>query len=251
MDQDKILEETNQSPLKKIKESKSFNDLNKIIIENNIDTNKYNITNNECKDNISTKKSNFFAIKKFLENKKKFLHLNNSDKFVDNKCYCCKNYLIIHELLQYKFIEKYKISSLDNKENNAQKLPSKYIKILFRLKPKLFIGLKFNNYKYLDSLKFNYYINNYNLSFLFETYFYQPDISYDDYIICTICLKDFCPIHTVLNEFFMKKCNCCSKYWNICAWCKNDYLFEQFDFDDKIINEDILCCCFHEPITKI
>jgi hypothetical protein len=188
---------------------------------------------------------------KLLLEIKNNLHLNNSDKFLDNKCYCCKNYLIIHELLQYKFIEKYKKNKEFLDDNIPQQLPSKYIKMLFRLKPKLFSGLNLENYKYLDSLKFNYNINNDNLSFLFETYFYQPNISYDDYIICTICLKDYCPIHTILNEFFMKKCNCCSKYWNICAWCKNDYLFEQFDCNNKIIDEYILCHCFHEQVLQV
>jgi len=221
--------------MKKIKQTNSFDDINEFIIKNDIQN---SIENFDL--------SSYIEPIIFEE-----INLNNSDKFLDNKCYCCKNYLIIHELLQYKFIEKYKKNKEFLDDNIPQQLPSKYIKMLFRLKPKLFSGLNLENYKYLDSLKYNYYINNDNLSFLFETYFYQPNISYDDYIICTICLKNYCPKHTILNEFFMKKCNCCSKYWNICAWCKNDYLFEQFDCNNKIIDEYMLCSCFHEQVLQV
>ena len=279
--------ELEKLPYKKIKESNSIYNLDQFDIDSfdvfiPLELEPDSLYNN------NNSYMHFLAIKLLLEKENHIPFKNDSNKFIDNNCFCCKNYLVIHELVQYKFIEKYnknksqfrtihkinlfnlnlnsitdteistQIDDVFNQINlNPTPYPtpnptpnptpsSKYIKLLYRLKPDIFLNLNLSNYKYLESINFNYCKTQDNLKYIYEIYFYQPDISDYDYINCTICSKKYCPIHIILNEFYMKKCNYCIKYWNICAWCKNDHLINQFNSFDQIIDEDILCMCFHK-----
>lgn len=287
--------EYQESPPKKIKENFSYNSLDTLNLSSNSydQTNQINRFDQKTQSNFDNKTNeentlngsydfkfkNFYEKKKYFElvelkfklQKQNIFHYENiSDKFTNNRCYCCKNYLIIHELEEYKFIEKYnkkkftsnnynnfsnennyssdekKYSGIYNILSNLKpRLSSKYIKILFRLKPELFKHLNLTKYKYIENLPYNYCKNNENLTYLYENYFYQPDINDGDYVKCSICTKEYCNIHIQFNPFYMKKCSFCSKYWSICTWCKYDHLLLQFDFQDNIFDENIVCKCFH------
>lgn len=240
---------------------------------NDLSLNHYKM--NEKTQNIYTKSNKknafyYFSLKLHfqIEDTKTY---NTSLLYKDNDCYCCKNYIIIHPKYQYRFIEKYnknkiypkrlqcsnpfpKIQNsiidfglcLKSEINKPTLRPSpKYIKLLYRLRPELFIYLHRTNYKYIDSLTFHKNINVESYKLLFENYFYQTG-QYNDYINCSICLRKYCNMHYNMNNFYNKKCNYCKKHWTLCSWCKYDHLSENIDFYNNICDEETLCLCFHK-----
>lgn len=182
--------------------------------------------------------------------------LNTSELFLHNECFCCRNYIVIHEKLQYQFIEKYnKYNSsppviefdIQLSENTPpiHRPSSKYIKILFRLHPELFKHINLSHYKYIDRLKIQPYISNDHFAYMFETHFYQTNL---EYIQCSTCRKKYCTMHFSVNKFFMSKCSMCPKYWCICPWCRYDHLYKNISFLDKLLDENLLCMSFHKAL---
>jgi hypothetical protein len=171
---------------------------------------------------------------------------NNIDYSNESFCWCCKNQLVIPCTEIDNFVITY--SNVNKKKFN------KYLLLIFRLCPKLlpfnFIMtnkiLRENVYSYLnlyDNFKYNInertdadistdytiystYITqiNRNISpFVYEIYFYQPSLKYEDYIKCSICHRYQCPMHMYLSNCTFSKCTFCDKKWQVCGWCKPIY----------------------------
>jgi hypothetical protein len=181
------------------------------------------------------------------------LDTNTSELYKYNPCYCCKNYIIIHQDNEFNFINKYYIPNKLNKKYNysTSKSSSKNIKILFRLRPELFDDLNLKYYKYLDGLIPYRFSSSQDMMFQFEILFYSKnnedsELNYYSYdtVSCLICEKKFCQTHMDFNPFYFKKCTLCSKSWCICSWCKYDKLYPYFT-NEELTNIDILCKFFH------
>ncbi len=179
-----------------------------------------------------------------LERKKR--DLNDSIKFKNSLCYCCKNYLIIHPVNEYIFIEKY------NKKNKIKNYrpSSTNIKLLYRLRPELFINLKCENYRYIDNIQINRVRNYEDMIYQYEIYFYdyrEETNNEKDYYTCSICDRNYCEKHLDFNPLHISKCKYCTKRWYICTWCKYDRLCYNLDLDGNL-HEDFekdLCNFFH------
>ena len=238
------------------------------------------------KMNMNNKKkiSYYLYIKQIFEKEKTTPVLNDSKYYQhqhsNHPCFCCRNYILIHEVCQYSFIEKYNKDNMDSRKMDSYSTwrdsppiattlrpPSKYIKILYRLRPDLFKDLDRNQYKYIDRIvPSSSKMTDSNYMCIFENYFYQghPPVgdnsddsdhppteeitNTNDYVVCSVCSKEFCNMHFTMNEFYMEKCKSCTKHWAICPWCRYDYLHENFDIDNKISHEKELCICFHNKL---
>lgn len=171
---------------------------------------------------------------------------NNSDYSNESFCSCCKNQLVIPYTEIDNFVRTH--SNINKKKFN------KYLMLLFRLCPNLlpfnFIMtnkfLREKVYSYLnlhDNFKYNpnertyenintdYTIYSIYLSktnremspFVYEIYFHQVNLKYEDYIKCSICRRYQCPMHMYLSNCLFSKCTYCDKNCIICGWCKPIY----------------------------
>jgi hypothetical protein len=166
-------------------------------------------------------------------------------------CYYCKQNLVIPAGEITKFLNYHVYS----------KKYSKYLLIVFRLFPSIFIGYNILENKFLkkfilDYLSFKEHckfeiefaefaslklINEYELqtrnnlnSHIFENIFYQENLKYTDYIKCDSCKNYLCPMHIYLGNCIYKCCDICNKKWTICGWCKPDF------------NEEYACKYIHQ-----
>lgn len=182
------------------------------------------------------------------------LEMKESDKSsnYDNECFChyCKKYLV---LPQYEILNFLNSHFTFNKN-------SKYLILVFRLCPDIFLDHDIFKNKYLkkyimdylgvnivsESTEFfkdviiNQYfskISNSCNSHVYETLFHQPNLKYIDYVKCDSCKNYMCPKHTYLSNCYFAKCKCCdTKGWSICGWCKPGF------------NEEIACKYLHRMV---
>lgn len=155
-------------------------------------------------------------------------------------CYCCEQNLILPIYEITNFIRHH---LLLNKY-------SKYLIIVFRLCPTIFLDYDVSENKHLKKYILDYIsskdkceidtgnsifanlnlVNQYELctrkssnSHIFEILFHQENLKYTDYIKCDSCKQYLCPMHTYLGNCIYKKCNYCDKRWTICGWCKSEF----------------------------
>jgi hypothetical protein len=184
-------------------------------------------------------------------------------------CFYCKNHMVIPEYEICTFLECHMISHQDNITNNtAFKKYSKYLLLVFRLRPSIFLSHNVMENKYIKNYILDFlgikdkYTNksegrtlmdfeilnqyeaknsnrgNFN-SHIFEILFYQPKLDFIDYIKCDSCKNYLCPMHIYLANCVYKKCEICNeKKWTICGWCKPNF------------NEAIACKYIHKKIEN-
>lgn len=176
-----------------------------------------------------------------------------------NFCVCCKNQLVIPDTEINNFVNAH--------INTTKKKYIKYLLTVFRLCPKMLpfsfiMSNKFLReyiYNYLklpdnfknnlnkrtvldinsDYLVYNTYMTKTNRKitpFVYEIYFHQPNLNYDDYSKCSICCNYICPMHLYLSNSIYSHCNLCGGRWLICGWCKpsfNEYYACKFIHKNK------------------
>lgn len=161
----------------------------------------------------------------------------------NNHCFCyyCKNYLVLAESEISLFLNLHMIL----KKN------SKYLILVFRLCPNIFLNYDIMINKYLRKYILNYlnlpdekfdnkcdnYFNNMMIlnqyfsiinkstnAHIFENLFHQPNLKYGDYLKCDSCKNYMCPKHIYLANCYFAKCKICnSNNWTICGWCKPNF----------------------------
>jgi hypothetical protein len=164
---------------------------------------------------------------------------NNSDTESETEynklCYYCNKELVIPPNEIDNFINKHMY----------KKKKSLYVILVFRLCPSLlpwyfvmnnptlrkiifdFLNIKDDNIN--DYLLYQYYISviNKNItSFVYNIYFNQLKLNYEDHIKCSLCNNYICPMHIYLSNIRYFKCKYCHKKWILCGWCKplfNEY----------------------------
>lgn len=193
--------------------------------------------------------------------------LDKNKDYYSNHLFCkfCSEYKVLPENEISNFID-YHINVLNNNKSIIfKKKILKYLTLVFRVCPNLF---QFDNIIYCDYLRklfFNLigtnekdyislndmYLNNelyYKYiaitkkkmtPFVYEIYFYQPDLKYESYTKCTICKGYMCPIHFYLSNSYCSKCTYCEQYWTVCGWCKDFF------------NEEYACKYIHQNNLKI
>ncbi len=167
------------------------------------------------------------------------LRSNDSTMFSKCNCFCCINYLTIHNNNFMKYIKKYEIE-------NKSKIPrsSTNIKKLFKLKPELFQFIDLSKIRYLKDFDKNNIVNSNTYQHKYEIWMHEKQDN-ETILKCSICCKEFCSTHIDYNPFFHKKCECCDKgNWNICSWCVHDHL-KFFVQDDKLLYEKDFCSILH------
>ena len=169
----------------------------------------------------------------------------------DNECFChyCKNYLVLPQFEILNFLN----SHFTLNKN------SKYLILVFRLCPDIFLDYDILTNKYLkryilnflnitnviyDSIEnfkdivINQYfskVSNSVNSHIYEILFHQSNLKYIDYVKCDSCKNYMCPKHIHLSNCYFAKCKCCNiKSWTICGWCKPEF------------NEKIACKYLHQ-----
>ena len=166
-----------------------------------------------------------------INNNKSDTESENHDKL----CYYCNKELVIPPNEVDNFI---------NKHMNKKK-KSLYVILVFRLCPTLlpcyfvmnnptlkkiiidYFNINDNNIDYyLLYQNYNYVINKNITSFMYNIYFNQPELKYDDHIKCSLCNNYMCPMHIYLSNTSYFKCKYCCKKWILCGWCKP--LFDEY-----------------------
>lgn len=149
---------------------------------------------------------------------------------MENLCNMCKKKEVIHENYLLKFITK-NLNSTKNK---------KYLVILYRLAPHLFIYLDLSKTVLSDINSPIKYNAQGSYEFIFNIYFHQPDLNVCDYEVCDHCDSFICPIHLKFNPMKYKKCNYCPKTWCICMNCICSNTEKNLcNKIHKLINEDL------------
>ncbi len=169
---------------------------------------------------------------------------NTSDAFKGCNCYCCKNYLTIHDKNVWDYLNKYNIK---NKEIIPRS--SRSIKVLFMLRPDIFVHRNLKDFRYLKNWDITSIVTNQSYEYKYEIWTWNE--GYPETVVkCSLCEKEFCSNHLDYNPFIFKNCKCCSKKWSICSWC----LFDSFDdciIGSKmagglsLLDEDIFCQILH------
>jgi hypothetical protein len=162
-----------------------------------------------------------------------------------NKYYCnnCITRSILPETEIQNFLEKHKFIS--------NKRIAKFILLVFRLCPQymtpnyvmgniILRNIIYSYYKIEDKFKnnpdcreyddisydnclYSKYLTDMNndvSSYIYEIYFNQPNLTYFDYIQCSTCNDNICPMHAYLSNITYTNCNYCTKKWIICGYCK-------------------------------
>ncbi len=156
-------------------------------------------------------------------------------------CYYCKNYLVLAESEITLFLKIHMLLNLN----------SKYLILVFRLRPNIFLNYDIMMNKYLrkyimnylnltdeifdnkadnyfnDMIILNQYFTIINKSVnahIFEILFHQLNLKYCDYLKCDSCKNYMCPKHIYLANCYFAKCKICnSNNWTICGWCKPNF----------------------------
>lgn len=176
--------------------------------------------------------------------------INNSNNYSNTHfCHCCRNQLV----LSYNDINNF----INSHAYSKSKKCIKYLLMVFRLCPHFFpidivmnsIVLRNRVYSHLqlpDKFKNNpsersqqdivadtsiyetYYskIHKELNPFVYEIYFHQPNLTFSDYIQCSVCKSYMCPMHFYLSNSNCSKCKFCDKNWVVCGWCKNIFTEE-------------------------
>lgn len=197
------------------------------------------ISNESSLDSESDNTSDSNEEISLLKNLTFLQHLYDCDRKYSwniKECFCCREYEIIHNINIKPIITKY---LLDN--NKYSKI---IIKMLCRLRPDIYKLLHDSDNKQVKSIYPPYFNNNDSFNFRYNMYFRYNNNNLIIENTCDICLKNYCSIHSILNPFFNKKCTYCNYFWNICSWCKYDYL-NTFLIDDEIKYESELCNIYH------
>ncbi len=164
---------------------------------------------------------------------------NESGMFAHTDCYCCNNYLTIHNNNIGWYLSKYEIT-------NKSKIPrsSNSIKKLFKLRPDIFKYINPDNYRFLKNFDKNNVVSPHSYEYKYEVWTIDNNDN-KTIIECSICNKGLCSSHYDYNPYYIKKCSCCSKNWNICSWCLYDvfsnYIVSGYYFKD----EKIFCELLH------
>lgn len=180
-------------------------------------------------------------------------NLNSScacDSINSSNCYYCLNYMVIPPTEISNFIKMH--LHLDKKHHAKYliavfKLCGKLLPYDFVMGNKILRNIVYNYFNLQDKfsnnisdrttndiqsdylLYNNYILNNNHIkinSFVYNIYFNQPNLEYDDYFTCSLCKVNLCPMHLYLSNIICNKCNYCNKKWLICGWCKP--LFNEF-----------------------
>ena len=165
-------------------------------------------------------------------------------------CYYCRNYLVLPD---------YEIINFLNFHLSLKKY-SKYLILVFRLCPGIFMGynildniqlrkfvfnclnlnetdIDYNNY-FIQFSIYNKYKNAFDFNskhFIYENLFHQANLTFGDYIKCDSCKNYLCPMHIYLSNCHFKHCTKChDKKWTICGWCKSSF------------NEELACKYIHK-----
>lgn len=164
---------------------------------------------------------------------------NESKFFADTNCYCCNNYLTIHNNNIGWYLSKYEI-----KNKSIIPRSSTSIRKLFKLRPDIFKYKNLNNYRFLKNFDNNNVVNPNCYEYKYEIWTLENDCN-ETIIKCSICSKELCSSHYEYNPYYINKCGCCPKKWNICCWCLydvfNDYIISGYYFK----NEKIFCELLH------
>lgn len=195
----------------------------------------------EKKDIVVKEEKELFKL--FIEQDKHSETEFLSDYSNENFCFFCKKYEVLPASEIVNFLESHYINNKNNK----------YLLLVFRLRPDIFVNfdimnnnylkkyiisyLSLKNYDYntqnlnLDSaIKSQYYyaISNATNTHVYENQFHQPKLKYTDYVKCDYCKSYMCPKHVYLSNCYFNLCNICKeKPWSICGWCKpnfNEYM---------------------------
>jgi hypothetical protein len=171
--------------------------------------------------------------------------VKNTNYSNESFCVCCKSQLI----LPHNEVNNFLNSHFDVKK----KINIKYLLLVFRLCPYYFSMdylmknpiLKNKMIEHLKSIgkisndeltsinsneqgeiilydKYFSFINQVT-PFAYEIYFHQPNLTFMDYIKCSICRGYMCPMHYYLSNSSCIKCTYCDKNWLVCGWCKPNF----------------------------
>lgn len=212
-----------------------------------------NLKNDKSRDNFKyiseedliESKNSYFYNKIIEDNLESLKNKNNECMKYNNKniCWCCDNYIVIHNSNINNFIEKYIY-----KNKYQPKQSSKLIKILYRLHPEYFAKYDITKINSINNL-YRSYLSIDSYQYVYDNYFksnVDETMLNGDYYNCTICRKIFCLTHTDYNPFYSCKCKHCNKYWNICLWCQNENIIIFFDRNIKKLSyEKSLCNIYH------
>lgn len=165
---------------------------------------------------------------------------NESCMFGETNCYCCNNYLTIHNNNIGSYLSKYDLAN-----KSIMPRSSSSIRRLFKLRPDIFKYRNPNKYRFLKNYDNNNIINPNCFEYKYEILTY--DIGNKESVIeCSICKKELCSSHYDYNPYYIKKCSCCSKKWNICSWCLYDFFHDYIIFGYYFRNENIFCELIHQ-----
>lgn len=197
-------------------------------------------------------------------------------------CWCCDNYIVIHQVNIDNFIKKYFFNDKNTNDKNTndknnqvnkeilslkkQELflgvpeknkvftcetrpSSKLIKILYRLHPEYFEYCDITKIRCLKNINKSY-LSDDSYKYIFDNYFKssEDNLSFNmDYYACSICQTNLCLTHMIFNPYYSSKCLYCNKYWNICLWCKHQSMTTLFDKkNNKLLYMKSLCNIFHK-----
>jgi len=139
----------------------------------------------------------------------------NRDKFVDNFefCYACKNKILFHESDIKKFLDKYLY----------KKVNKKMLYMIFRLFPKIIEYIHFDYFDKYRKIVFDLHFPIKNkevnsFSFIYQSHFYQDNLTENSYLECLLCKNMFCPIHAKLISLKTDLCKC-NKHLQVCSFC--------------------------------
>ncbi len=224
-----------------IRRTKSYSDLSQSVweieIDNIIEYNDQSLLDLDLKDVYKQK------IKIVRESTSQ--RENTSDTFKECNCYCCKNYLTIHDENIWDYLNKYNI-----KNNEIIPRSSNSIKRLYMLRPDIFIHRNLKEFRFLKNLNLTSIVTNQSYEFKYEIWMWNNGYP-ESVVTCSFCEKEFCSNHLDYNPFVFKNCKCCSKTWSICSWC----LFDSFNdciIESKmtegltLLNEEIFCEILHK-----
>lgn len=147
------------------------------------------------------------------------LHVYNIQNDYSNKkfCFYCIYYSDIYKHDYKELLERY----------YYQHKYSKILLLLFRLFPSLFKNIDYSQHKILSNVQSMSntmeIINNKNeyRYHIYDIFFHQTNLYFEDYTKCDICGICACPLHEKICLFLYMKCFICKeKIWCLCSKCK-------------------------------
>lgn len=141
-------------------------------------------------------------------------------------CNFCMNHFLFNKKNSNDFLTKFLYKGFNKK----------ILTLAFRLNPKLIEFVRFDSYKKLNEIFFDIKLpvtrDKIGYEHIFEIYFNQENLKYEDFEKCSFCNKYYCPLHSKIASFKSFKCEC-EKEIYVC----NDCYHER--------SEKILCTLFH------